>query len=64
MAYETLLLEEKDARFTPEGVEDYLYEVEINWATVRGMALKAANSKRGQSVYGPVRVKITGRKRR
>lgn len=47
----------------PDGSEEYLYEVSVDLVALRLMASKAANNKSGLSNDGPLRVRITSRRR-
>jgi hypothetical protein len=46
-----------------DGVEGIFYEISVNWDGLHEMARKAAGSKSGVSNDGPLRVKITSRRK-
>jgi hypothetical protein len=46
-----------------DGVEEIFYKISVNWEGLHEMARKAAGSKGGVSNDGPLRVKITSRRK-
>ncbi len=47
----------------PDGVEEFDYEVSMDAAGLHKIVLRAASNERGVSVRGPLKVRITNRKK-